>query len=96
MIDLEYFVRNRPKNDKSRVMFITGDNLGNLPSGYFQVNVRLPPYGSHHTKMSLLKTKSGHLIGNESKKMILVSLEPEISDGNVILGGEILPTLAKI
>ena len=47
-------------------MFITGDNLGNLPSGYFQVNVRLPPYGSHHTKMSLLKTKSDHLIGNES------------------------------
>ena len=68
MIDLEYFTRNRPKNDKSRVLFITGDNLGNLPSGYFQVNVRLPPYGSHHTKMSLLKTKSGHLIGNESIK----------------------------
>ena len=36
MIDLEYFIRNGPKNDKSRVMFITGDNLGNLPSGYFQ------------------------------------------------------------
>ena len=63
MIDLEYFTRNRPKNDKSRVMFITGDNLGQLPVGYFQVNVRLPPYGSHHTKMSLFKTKSDHLIG---------------------------------
>ena len=74
MIDLEFFIRNRPKNDKSRVMFITGDNLGNLPSGYFQVNVRLPPYGSHHTKMSLLKTKSGHLIGNESIKNVFSKL----------------------
>ena len=37
MIDVQYFIKSRPKDDTSRVMFITGDGLGQLPKGYFQI-----------------------------------------------------------
>ena len=59
MVDVEWFMKIRPKADRSHVLFITGDDLGNLPKGYFQVTVRLPPFGSHHTKMSILKFEAG-------------------------------------
>ena len=37
MIDLDWFQRERPKNDKSRVLFVTGDDLGPLPARFFQI-----------------------------------------------------------
>ena len=57
MIDTEWFAASRPVNDISRVLFINGDDLGQLPRGYHQINVKLDPYGTHHTKMSLLRFK---------------------------------------
>ena len=57
MIDTVWFASNRPVNDTSRVLFISGDDLGQLPRGYHQITVKLEPYGTHHTKMSLLRFK---------------------------------------
>ena len=70
MVDVAWFVKQRPDSDKSRVLFVTGDDLGQLPRGIFQISVRLPPFGSHHTKMSILKYKKGLCIAIYSGMLI--------------------------
>merc|ERR1739838_300401 len=70
MIDTEWFAASRPVNDISRVLFINGDDLGQLPRGYHQINVKLEPYGTHHTKMSLLRFKAGLVVAVYSANLI--------------------------
>ena len=59
MIDLQFVLDNHPNNAK--LLLVSGDKLfsdqDNIPKYVFQCNVKMERYGTHHTKMSILKFK---------------------------------------
>lgn len=75
------------KNDKSRALFITGDDLSPLPSMYYQITVKLPPFGTHHTKMSFLKFERGMIIAVYSANLIQSDWEQRTQVPGLILTG---------
>lgn len=61
MIDLDFVLQHHP--NEAKILLVSGDKLfstsDTVPKYLFQCNVKLPPYGTHHTKMSILKFKVG-------------------------------------
>ena len=59
MIDIDFVLQHHPNNAK--LLLVSGDKLfsqtDTVPKFVFQCQVQLPPYGTHHTKMSILKFK---------------------------------------
>jgi len=61
MIDLEFVLKHHPNS--SKILFVSGDTLfqpgrDGIPDNIFQSVVPVPQFGTHHTKMSILKFRN--------------------------------------
>ena len=72
MIDLEFVLKHQPNS--SKILLVSGDTLfqgrEGIPHNIFQCVADVPQFGTHHTKMSILKFREGLRIAVYSANLL--------------------------